>query len=119
MKNKNPRLYGLLIDTDGRIRYAEIPIGKDEKWSTIKSILKATVTKRISAGGFNGTNRILIYNYYGTPLAGINERAMKLTGGKTKIYGPALLLRENSLGYPSLMSESASYKMKLEVERGW
>lgn len=52
-------------------------------------------------------------------MAGINERAMKLTGGKTKIYGPALLLRENSLGYPSLMSESASYKMKLEVERGW
>lgn len=119
MKNKNPRLYGLLIDPDGRIRYAEIPFGREEKWSGIKSILKATVTKQLPAGGFNGINRILVYNYYGTRSAGINEKAMKLTGGKTEIYGPALLFRESTLGYPAPMSESASYKMKLEVERGW
>ena len=119
MKKQNRRLYGLLIDVDGRIRYAEISPGREEKWSGIKTILKTAVTKQLPAGGFNGINRILIYNYYGTPVQGRNERAMKLTGEKTEIYGPALLLKESELGYPALMPEGAAYKMKLEVERGW
>ena len=116
---KEKAFYGLMLETSGRISYARIPMESEEKWICIKKLLSASVTRQLAAGGFNGMNRVIVYNYYGAPSQGINERAMKLSGGKTNIYGPALMLRENALGYPALMSEGAAYKMKLEVERGW
>ncbi len=117
MKKENRRFYGLLISVDGSIKYAEIPM--EGKWDVIKKLINSKTTEQLPAGGFGGVKRILVCSYYGSPSAGVNERAMELTKKKSPIYGPALLFKQNELGYPALMTEGAAYKMKLEVERGW
>lgn len=115
MSKKQRLLYGLRIGVDGEIRRVRIPM--EGKWRVITGLLETTATERHAAGGFNGVNRIAVCDRYAAADKKENPVATRLCG--KPIHGTAILLRENSLGFPALMTDGAAYRMQLEVERGW
>ena len=116
MKTKRQRkLYGIRIHVDGKMYLQEIR--QDEKWNTICKILGTRRTERYEGGGFNGNNRIVVCDAYATAVKGKNEIASRLVG--KDVFGTAVLLRENEIGIPVLMTDGGAFRMKQEVERGW
>lgn len=89
----------------------------DKKWPTIQSALGTRTTEQHYAGEHNGVSRIAICDRYASLSKGKNVIASRLCG--TDIYGAVILLKENSNGFPVLMSDAAAYKMQREVENGW
>lgn len=91
-------------------------IEMDKKWPTIQRALGTRTTEQYYAGEHNGVRRIAICDRYASISKGINTVASRICG--TTIHGVVILLKENSLGFPALMSDAAAYKMQREVENG-
>lgn len=91
-------------------------IEMDKKWPTIQSALGTRTTEQHYAGEHNGVRRVAICDRYASSVKGKNIIASRLCG--TDVYGVVILLKENSLGFPALMSDAAAYRMQREVENG-
>lgn len=114
MQKKKMPLYGIRIAVDGDMK--RMPIEMDKKWQTIQSALGTRTTEQHYAGEHNGVSRIAVCDRYASIAKGKNVIASRLCG--TDVYGVVILLKENSLGFPVLMSDAAAYRMQREVEDG-
>lgn len=99
---KTPKLYGIFLGTNGSVLLCEMT--KEERNDKIQRMIGATRTeKRVIPYAVGGTDVVCITNYYAKVLPGnLNSAASYLCGGD--VYGNAVILRYNELGFSCLMN---------------
>ena len=97
-----PKLYGIFLGTNGSVLLCEMT--REERDMEISKLLGTTRTKRhVVPYTIGGTELVCITDCYANSLPGNrNSAASYLCGGD--IYGNAVLLRYNTLGFACLMN---------------